>query len=123
MLGMGNSTSSTLVKMLQEDSSQYRWTAAITASQSAASYELASQTSVMPIGGFTGSGSSPTLAQFKTWVEEGEIHYYIVSDAGQGGMGGDQSTASAIQSWVEENFTAQTVDGVTVYDLTSSSSS
>lgn len=82
MLGMGNSTSSTLVKMLQEDSSRYRWTAAITASQSAASYELASQTSVVPIGGFTGSDSSPTLAQFKTWVEEGEIHYYIVSDVG-----------------------------------------
>lgn len=124
MLGMGSSTSSTLVTMLQEDASQYRWTAAITASQSAASYELASETSVMPIGGFSGTDDSPTLEQFKQWVEEGEIHYYIVSDAGQGGMGGSgESSASEIESWVEQNFTARTVDGVTVYDLTSSASS
>lgn len=124
MLGMGNSTSSTLVKMLQEDSSQYRWTAAITASQSAASYELASETSVMPIGGFSGTDDSPTLVQFEKWVEEGEIHYYIVSDAGQGGLSGSgESSASEIEIWVKQNFTAQTVDGVTVYDLTSSASS
>ncbi len=39
-------------------------------------------------------------------------------------MGGSgESSASEIKSWVEQNFTAQTVDGVTVYDLTTSASS
>ena len=28
------------------------------------------------------------------------------------------STSSEISTWVEDTFTAQTVDGVTVYDLT-----
>ena len=82
----------------------------------------------MPIGGFNGSDPSPTLEQFKQWVAGGKIHYYIVSDGpggGAGGPGGENSdssterTSSQIQSWVEENFTAQTVDGVTMYDLSS----
>ena len=40
---------------------------------------------------------------------------------GMGGkqMGGSQA-ASEIAQWVEENFTSQTVDGVTLYDLTQS---
>ena len=44
---------------------------------------------------------------------------------GAGGPGGENSdssterTSTQIQSWVEENFTAQTVDGVTMYDLSS----
>ena len=35
-----------------------------------------------------------------------------------GGPGGGSSgTSSQISSWVEANFTATTVDGVTIYDL------
>lgn len=34
-------------------------------------------------------------------------------------MGGSQA-ASEIAQWVEENFTSQTIDGVTLYDLTQS---
>ena len=40
---------------------------------------------------------------------------------GAGGGGGPNaggSTSSQIASWVESTFTAKTVDGVTVYDLT-----
>ena len=38
---------------------------------------------------------------------------------GFGGQGGaTSSTSSAISSWVESHFTAQTVGGVTLYDLT-----
>ncbi|MFI5893678.1 hypothetical protein ACIA5D_26585 [Actinoplanes sp. NPDC051513] len=68
----------------------------------------------MAIGGFTGSDPSPTLAEFQAYVKAGEIRYYI----GGGGMGGGRGGDSSIGSWVEQNFTATTVGGSTVYDLT-----
>jgi len=74
----------------------------------------------MAIGGFNGSDPSPTLAQFKAWVAAGKIHYFTGGgNALGGGSGGGSGTASQITSWVESTFTAQTIDGVTVYDLTS----
>ncbi len=79
----------------------------------------------MAIGGFNGTDPAPSLAQFEKYVSEGKIHYYIASGGGFGGGGGPgRSTsddASAITSWVESHFTAETVGGVTVYDLTSAS--
>ncbi|MFE6995899.1 ArnT family glycosyltransferase [Microbacterium sp. NPDC057659] len=102
-----------LQALLEKDASQYTWVAATIGSQSAAGYQLATGDAVMPIGGFNGSDPSPTLAQFQQYVDDGRIHFFI---AGGGmGMGGGNSE---IQSWVEANFTAQTVGGVTVYDLT-----
>ncbi len=94
--------------------------AAAVGSNSAAGYQLATQQPVMAIGGFNGSDPSPTLAQFKAWVAAGKIHYFIGGgNALGGGPGGGSGTASQITSWVESTFTAQTIDGVTVYDLTS----
>ena len=72
----------------------------------------------MAIGGFNGSDPSPTLEEFQQYVADGEIHWFI----GGGGFGrsmGGSSSSSDIASWVEENFDATTVDGVTVYDLSS----
>lgn len=114
-----------LVALLQADSATYRWTAATTGAQSAAGYQLGSNTSVMPSGGFNGTDPSPTLEQFKEWATSGQIHYYIASGSGGmggGGMGGGSgsgdSSASAISSWVSQHYTSTTVDGVTLYDLT-----
>jgi hypothetical protein len=78
----------------------------------------------MALGGFNGSDPSPTLEEFQTYVADGEIHYFIAGGGGLGGMaggmgGGDTGTTSQISAWVEESFTATTVDGVTVYDLSS----
>jgi 4-amino-4-deoxy-L-arabinose transferase-like glycosyltransferase len=117
----GSTSSAAMTALLKADASSYRWVAATVGAQNAAGYQLASGESVMPIGGFNGSDPSPTLAQFKAWVAAGEIHYFIGSGSiGGGGQGGAGSgAASAIASWVSANFTAQTVDGVTVYDLTS----
>ena len=74
----------------------------------------------MAIGGFNGSDPAPTLDEFKAYVSQGLIRYYIAG----GGMGGTQmggsSAASEIQSWVEQNYTAQTVGNTTVYDLQAS---
>jgi hypothetical protein len=76
----------------------------------------------MAVGGFNGTDPSPTLAQFRTWVTAGRIHYFIAA-GGTGGMGGGVGpggrTASQITQWVESTFTARTVDGVTLYDLSS----
>ncbi|MBN9105257.1 MAG: glycosyltransferase family 39 protein [Propionibacteriaceae bacterium] len=115
----GADASAELVSALQADGSSYTWVAATTGSQNAASYQLASGYSVMAIGGFNGSDPSPTLAQFQADVAEGRIHYYIGGSVGRS-AGGSQ-TASEIATWVSENFTATTIGGTTVYDLTQAS--
>jgi hypothetical protein len=70
----------------------------------------------MPIGGFNGSDPSPTLAQFQQYVAGGDIHWFISGGGFGQSMGGSQQ-ATAIENWVTSNFTAVTVDGVTLYDL------
>jgi len=116
----GTSVSSALTTILQTDADRYDWAAATTGSQNAASYQLASGDSVMPIGGFNGSDPSPTLAQFEEYVAEGRIHYYIASGSGGfGGSMGGSDAASESASWVGDPFQSQTVDGVTIYDLSS----
>jgi hypothetical protein len=70
---------------------------------------------VLAIGGFNGTDPTPTLAQFEAYVAAGEIHYFL--GGGQSGPGGGSSSSSAIASWVARHFTAETVGGVTVYDL------
>jgi hypothetical protein len=120
----GSTSSSAMTALLTADGSSYRWVAATVGAQNAAGYQLATGFSVMPIGGFNGSDPSPTLAQFKAWVAAGEIHYFIGSgSSGGGGNGPGGNTAAAIASWVSENFSARTVDGVTVYELTAGTSS
>jgi hypothetical protein len=75
----------------------------------------------MAVGGFNGSDPSPTPAQFQEYVRAGQIHWFI----GGGGFGGQQSggssASSEIAAWVQENFTATTVGGVTLYDLSGAS--
>lgn len=69
----------------------------------------------MAIGGWS-SDPTPTLDQFISYVENGQVHYYIAGGGGGGGRGGD-STSGAIEQWVAANFTPITVGGTTVYDL------
>ncbi|MEV8624840.1 glycosyltransferase family 39 protein [Streptomyces sp. NPDC051079] len=103
---------------LLADADAYTWAAAAVGAQNAASYQLATEKPVMAIGGFNGSDPSPTLAQFKRYVAEGRIHYFVGSVGGMvGGPGGGGS--SEISSWVESTFEKTTVDGTPFYDLTS----
>ncbi len=121
-----------LVTALQQGANQYKWVAATINSNSAAGYQLASGDPVMAVGGFNGTDPAPTLAQFEQYVRSDQIHYYI-SSSGRGGFGGgfaggagigggssssSTSSASAISSWVASHYTAKTVDGSTLYDLT-----
>ena len=109
-----------LVALLEADASRYTWVAATTGANSAAGYQLATDQPVMAIGGFNGTDPAPTLAQFQKYVAEGKIHYYIGGGGAGFGPGGSSTTsyASAIATWVKAHYTAETVDGVTVYDLT-----
>ena len=110
-----------LVTALQKDAGQYKWVAATINSNSAAGYQLASGDPVMAIGGFNGTDPAPTLAQFEQYVQSGQIHYFISGGGrGGGGIGGGSSSsaASQISSWVTSHFTAKTVGGSTIYDLT-----
>jgi hypothetical protein len=127
--------SAELTALLEQDADQYRWVAATTGAQSAAGYQLATDEPVMPIGGFNGSDPSPTLEQFQAYVADGDIHWYLSGGmggpgggpggamGGPGGSMGGSSTSSEIASWVASTFTARTVGGVTVYDLTAPTTS
>ena len=73
---------------------------------------------MLAIGGFNGTDLAPTLAQFESWVTAGKIHWFLAGGRGFGGS----ADSSAIESWATGHFRAETVGGVTVYDLTSRSS-
>lgn len=139
--GRSGTVDAALVHLLQ--SAGTKWSAATTGASSAAPLALATGTDVMGIGGFIGSDPAPTLARFQADVAAGQIHYFIVGD-GLGGFGGQQTSApsgagapgtgtppaaltrraggpggrSGIGTWVEQHYTASTVGGRTVYDLT-----
>jgi 4-amino-4-deoxy-L-arabinose transferase-like glycosyltransferase len=102
---------------LSEDASSYTWVAAAVGANRAAGYQLASQLPVMPLGGFNGSDPSPTLAQFQQYVADKRVHWFIGSGAAMRSDGGSR-TSQEIAAWVEANFDAQTIGGVTMYDLT-----
>ncbi|MDJ0342111.1 glycosyltransferase family 39 protein [Streptomyces sp. H10-C2] len=115
----GASVSSAMKALLEKNASDYTWVVAAIGSQNSASYQLAIGDPVMAIGGFNGSDPSPTLAQFKKYVSEGKIHYFIAASQGGGGGGmGGQGTSAQIATWVESAFTKKTVGTTTVYDLT-----
>ncbi|NDZ95759.1 glycosyltransferase family 39 protein [Streptomyces sp. SID6673] len=113
----GSKPSAELVAMLQTDADQYTWVASAVGSNEASGYQLESGHSVMPIGGFNGTDPSPTLEQFQKLVAEKKIHYFI---GGGRGFGSSDTTrpSAQIAAWVQEHYTATTVDGTTVYDLT-----
>jgi 4-amino-4-deoxy-L-arabinose transferase-like glycosyltransferase len=118
----GSTSTTGLTALLQTDAESWTWSAAVVGANSAAGYQLASGEPVLAVGGFNGSDPSPTLAEFRALVANGEIHWFIAGGGGMGGgpgggMGGDGGSASQIAAWVADTFTATTVDGVTVYDL------
>ncbi|BDM73318.1 glycosyl transferase [Streptomyces nigrescens] len=139
----GSKVSARAKALVEKNAGDYTWAAAAIGSQNAAGYQLATQKPVMSIGGFNGSDPSPTLAQFKKYVAEGKIHYFIAGGrdgfgaggpggpggrewpggfGGRGGRGGPggggQGHSSKISSWVEKTFKKVTVGSATFYDLT-----
>ena len=124
--GMGNfldaSTPSKAVQaLLTKDASSYTWIAAAIGSQNAAGYQLATGDAVIPIGGFNTTDPAPTLAKFQEYVAKHKVHYFIEGGDQRGNGGAD--VGSQISSWVKAHYKAQTVDGVTLYDLSATPSS
>ncbi|MRH91935.1 glycosyl transferase [Nocardia sp. SYP-A9097] len=113
---MASKPSAKVTALLSADGDEYTWVAAAIGSNSAAGFQLATQLPVMPVGGFNGSDPSPTPEQFQRYVADGDIHYFIGGGGGMGSRSGSHS--SEITQWVQDHFTSQEVDGVTLYDLT-----
>jgi len=107
--------SSELVTLLQQGAKGYTWAAAAVTANGAAPVQIAAEVPVMAIGGFNGTDPAPSLAQFREFVAQGKVHYFIGSGGGFGGRGG---TSNEISTWVAENFQSQTVGSTTIYDLT-----
>lgn len=107
--------SAALVAALTTDASRYTWAAAVVGSNNAAGYQLASGQPVMALGGFNGTDPSPTLTQFQQFVAQGKVHWFIGASIMRGRSGSD--SAAQIAQWVQQNYTSQTIGGVTVYRL------
>jgi 4-amino-4-deoxy-L-arabinose transferase-like glycosyltransferase len=112
--------SAAVQKLLNVDASKYTWVAAVARSNNAAGYQLATGHAVMAIGGYNGTDPSPTLAQFKAYVAAGKIHYYISIGSVSSST---TTTAAQIETWVTAHYKSTTVDGVTLYDLTATTTS
>lgn len=102
------------------------WAAATNGSQSAAALEIASGTSVMAVGGWSGD-PVPTLRQFIDVVHAGKIAYYV--EAGRGlnspAVHGEvipstthtPSHTREIAEWVAAHYPGTIIGGSTVYRL------
>jgi 4-amino-4-deoxy-L-arabinose transferase-like glycosyltransferase len=110
--------SAELTALLQRDAGAYTWSAAAIGSNSAAGYQLASGQPMMALGGFNGTDPFPTLEGFQQLVAEGRIHYFVGEAGRSNTASGGSDEAHRIGQWVEENFTAISIGGTTVYDLT-----
>ncbi|TYK45043.1 ArnT family glycosyltransferase [Actinomadura decatromicini] len=126
---LGAGTPSTAVKAaLTADADSYTWVAAAVGANTAAGYQLATGRPVMAVGGFNGTDPAPTLAEFQRLARQGRVHYFIGGGrnglggpGGPGGRGGGSAAAQAISEWVAAHYTATTVGGAVLYDLTSPS--
>jgi 4-amino-4-deoxy-L-arabinose transferase-like glycosyltransferase len=105
-----------LKSLLEANSDQYTWVAATVGSNNAAGLQLGTGLPVMAVGGFNGSDPSPTLEQFKQYVAEGKIHYFVGGN-GFRANGGSQDSQE-IAAWVADTYTAQTAGAQTIYNLT-----
>ena len=120
-LGGASTVDAALKSLLTANAGAYRWVAATTGDNEAASLELGTGQAVMSLGGYNGTDPAITLSAFKHLVAQGKVHYYVSDASGFIGSGNAQSsTAYQIQQWITSTFTAQTVGNTTVYDLTSS---
>jgi 4-amino-4-deoxy-L-arabinose transferase-like glycosyltransferase len=130
--GEGQPSDTALVSLLQRAGT--KWSAATVGTMQAAPLALDSSTDVMAIGGFSGGDPAPTLARFQSYVAQGQVRYFLAG-GGFGGFGGGPAAnprdpadptgarrggerGSTIRAWVEQHYTATTIGGRTVYDLT-----
>ncbi|GAA1220938.1 ArnT family glycosyltransferase [Prauserella alba] len=96
--GPGTGTANAeLVAALQDTDTD--WAAAAVGAQGQGGLQLASGRPVIAIGGFNGGDPAPTLEQFKQWVAEGRIAYFVSG----GGMGMGGGPGGGIPTGVGQN--------------------
>ncbi|MFK0004684.1 glycosyltransferase family 39 protein [Paenarthrobacter sp. NPDC090522] len=111
--GAGGGTANAELTALLK-STTTKWSAIVSGATQAADLELATNTSVIALGGWNGGDPYPTLAQFQDMVDKGQISYFI---SGGGMGGGGRGGNSEVAAWVAANYEAQTVGNTTVYRL------
>ena len=84
----------TLSSTLASGADDYTWAAAAMGSNNAAGYQLGSGAPVMAIGGFNGTDPAPTLDEFKRYVADKKIHYFIRGQMMIGQWGGRGASGS-----------------------------
>lgn len=122
--GAGGAADTALISWLETNASGSTYLAATFGAQSAAQLIVASDGgSFLPIGGFNGTDAVPTLDDFISLVESGQVRYVIEGQQNRGGAagpGGPSSTATAttssqIREWVTQNCSIDGSAPSTVY--------
>ncbi|MHC3471019.1 ArnT family glycosyltransferase [Streptomyces sp. 7R007] len=76
--------------------------------QSAATFILNSDVTVIGMGGFSGTDDAPSVRQLQKWTKDGELRYVLGSGSagGMGAMmGGKDSAASQRSTWITQHCT------------------
>ena len=122
--GGGSENNTALLSWLQAHDIGTTYLAATFGAQAAAQLIVSSGGgSFLPIGGFNGTDAVPTLDEFVSLVNSGQLRYVTGGDErGGGGRGGSSATASSttasaqIRTWVGENCSVDSSAPSTVYD-------
>ncbi|MBB5959435.1 4-amino-4-deoxy-L-arabinose transferase-like glycosyltransferase [Saccharothrix tamanrassetensis] len=88
------------------------WAAAAISAQAAASLSLSSGKAVIGIGGWSGGDPAPTLEEFRQYVADGRIGYFV-----SGGQMGGPAGNGDIATWVADNHQPVKIGDRTVYKL------
>lgn len=113
---IGHRPEEEIVDLLSASPPEVRWAAATPGAANAARYQLGSGASVLPVGGFNSGSPFPTSEQFREFVRQGEIRYYIVRSDSQD-IAAEERFADDVTTWVKENFEPRKVGDVELYDL------
>ncbi|WP_415854581.1 ArnT family glycosyltransferase [Sinomonas sp. G460-2] len=115
-ISRGASPPHDLVQKIDGTSTSCRWSVATYVAQTAANWQIALDRPVMPIGGFSASDPSPTLAQFQKLVADKSICYFVdYPELDPVVM--NQPAAGPIIAWVRSQFSSTVANGVVVFDL------
>lgn len=105
-----------VLSRLRTAPSTTKWTTAVVGSETAANYQLESRRSVLPIGGFDGTDPFPTLEQFQTMVDRGEVGSLVIQELPPLTLEG-RGESARIVAWVTSRFPSEQVGGVQYFDL------
>ena len=119
--GSNLQVNSALLSYLESHQGSAKYLFATMSSGTAEPYIISTGKAVMALGGFTGSDRILTVSQLQTVIREGQVHYFVLSGGGFGGIGG--SGNSLLTQWIDSHGTVVTVGGTVVYYVSSAAAS